>query len=97
VVDQHRGSGLTQREFCQRLGLPVSTLQWWLTKARRAAGPAPPVAFAEVTLSPGVRESGPAASPWAWEMVVTRDGVTVRSREAVALADLVPLLRTTRC
>ena len=28
-IDQWRGSGVTQREFCARRGLAVSTFQWW--------------------------------------------------------------------
>ena len=50
IVTRFERSDLTQRAFCEQAGLPVSTLQWWLTKARREAARRTPVTFAEFTL-----------------------------------------------
>lgn len=35
VVEQFEQSGLTQRAFAERRGLPLSTLQSWIYRARR--------------------------------------------------------------
>jgi hypothetical protein len=95
VVERFRQSGLTQRVFCQQVGIPISTLQWWLTKARRAAQLPAPIRFAEVPRPPVV--PAPTSSTWAWEIAVTRDGVTIRSREAVAVSTWARLLRHAGC
>ena len=69
VLGQYRASGLTQRAFCEQIGLPVSTLQWWLIKRRRAARPPrPAITFAEVP-TPVITSASWAveiASPTGW-------------------------------
>lgn len=37
LIDQWRVSGVTQREFCARRGLAVSTFQWWRRRVTAAA------------------------------------------------------------
>jgi transposase-like protein len=93
VVERYRQRGVTQSAFCQQVGIPVSTLQWWLTKARRAAQLPAPIRFVEVPRPPVV--PAPTTSTWAWEIAVTRDGVTIRSREAAAVSTWARLLRHT--
>ena len=96
TLAQFRQSGLTQRAFCEPIGLPVSTLQWWLARARREAVAGRPVAFTEITIparAQPVRGIGP---EWAVEIVTTA-GVTVRLREPLRPATLCGLLRGRRC
>jgi hypothetical protein len=92
VVEEYRRSNLRQREFCQRAGISISTLNWWLTKARRAGDVPAPRALTEVRLPPSFL---PTVSPneiWALE-IVTRAGVTIRWRNALAWRDVVHILR----
>lgn len=93
VVAQYRASGLTQTVFCQRVGIPVSTLQWWLTKARRATLLPTPIHFTEVARPVVAPPAAAPSSAWTWEIAVTREGVTLRSREAVAMSTWARLLR----
>jgi len=86
-------SGLTQRAFCEQVGLPVSTLQWWLARARRHALAVRPVTFTEIPLPIAPSASAPA---WAVE-IVTAHGVTVRLREPLRRAAVRTLLRGGRC
>lgn len=89
-------SGLTQRAFCEQAGLPVSTLQWWLARARRRAVSGRPLAFTEM-LMPAIASTARAAHPeWAVE-IVTGTGVTVRLREPLRPAAVRALLRGGRC
>lgn len=94
MVARYHHSDLTQRAFCLQAGLPLSTLQWWLTQARREARAQAPVTFTEVTLP----DSAPADPRSAWALeIITRHGVTLRLREPLARGDLVTLLRGARC
>jgi transposase-like protein len=36
MVEQFRRSGLTRTAFCRQYGVPLPTLGYWLTKAKRA-------------------------------------------------------------
>jgi hypothetical protein len=61
MVERYQSSGKSQREFCEEEGTSLSTLQWWMRKAR---GGAELVAMA-------LREvdwpAGPALTPdWNW-------------------------------
>jgi len=96
VVARYHRSDLTQRAFCEQAGIPISTLQWWLVKARRDVAPATPVTFREVTWPDAVRPDRGVDLAWAVE-IVTRTGVTLRLREALAPAVLRFLLRNARC
>jgi hypothetical protein len=93
MVEQFRRSGLTRAAFSQQYRIPLATLNWLLTKTKRASTLPVPVVFSEVVLAP------PAATPnstWAME-VVSPSGLTVRCREALAIRDLARLLRDARC
>lgn len=95
IIEAFRRSGLSRRAFCEETTVPLSTLNWWLTKARREASPAP-VAFTEVRL-PSSPPSGPSSPPtWSLEIVLP-DGVTLRFGDALSIAALVQLLREARC
>ena len=74
----------------------MSTLQWWLAKARREIAPAPPVTFTEVTLPEVARPDRGVDSAWAVE-IVTRTGVRLRLRDPLPAAALRGLLRDARC
>jgi len=93
LVERFQGSGLTRIAFARRYGLGLSTLGKWLSEARAATPRPSPVVFREVRLA-GVA-SAPAIA-WAME-VVSRDGLTVRCREALSLQDLAALLRGPTC
>jgi len=93
LLARYRASGLTQRAFCERVGVPLSTLQWWLARARRQARAARAVTFTEVPLP-----LAPAASAPSWAVeVVTTTGVTVRLRAPLHPAALRTLLRGGGC
>jgi hypothetical protein len=89
LVARYHASQLTQRAFCEHAGIPLSTLQWWLVKARREAAPAAPVTFAE---------GGPADDGCGWAVEITlRTGVTVRLREPLAAEALRLVLSHAGC
>jgi DNA-binding transcriptional regulator YiaG len=93
LVERFQSNGLTRIVFARRYGVGLSTLGKWLSEAR-AAPPRPSlVVFREVSLA-GVA-SAPAIA-WAME-VVSRDGLTVRCREALSVQDLASLLRGPAC
>ena len=96
IVARYHRSDLTQRAFCEQAGMPVSTLQWWLVKARREAAPATPVTFAEVPLPEEAQPGRGVGLAWAVE-IVTRTGVTLRLREPLAPAVLRFLVHGARC
>jgi hypothetical protein len=93
TLARYRASGLTQRAFCEQIGLPLSTLQWWLVRARRRALTARPVTFTEIPLAIAPPPSAPA---WAVE-IVTATGVTVRLREPLPPTAVRTLVRGGRC
>lgn len=97
LLARYHRSDLTQRAFCEHAGIPLSTLQWWLVQARRAATRAPrAVAFAEI-VAPACPDPERAAPPaWAVEIATTR-GLTVRLRSPLGARVLDRLLRDTRC
>jgi transposase-like protein len=70
-VGRYRVSGLTQRGFAERHGLPVSTLHQWLHR-NASRGEAESAAFEEVHLRPT-----PRAHPWTAEVSFS-DGTTLR-------------------
>jgi len=93
MVERYQSSGKSQREFCEEEGISVSTLQWWMRKAR---GGAEPVAMA-------LREvdwpAGPALTPastWGLELVSPR-GWTLRHRDALNAVELARLLKSLKC
>jgi hypothetical protein len=62
IAEEFEASGLTQREFAERRGLRLSTLQSWVYRRRRqvSGGAAPPVRLLPVQVSsaPETREGG---------------------------------------
>lgn len=95
LLARFRQSGLTQRAFCEQTGIPVSTLQWRLARARREAAAVPPVTFAEIPVTT-ITASTIRDPEWAVE-IVTATGVTVRLREALGRNAVRALLRGARC
>jgi hypothetical protein len=49
-VEAWERSGLSQRQFCAKRGLALSTFQWWRAKLRRAEVPATAAPFVPLTL-----------------------------------------------
>jgi hypothetical protein len=93
IVETFRRSGLSRRAFCEETTVPLSTLNWWLTRARREAAVPAPMAFAEVRLPLASPSSPLCSSTQTWAMeIVTREGVTIRWRDIVSLSDLVAML-----
>jgi hypothetical protein len=93
LVGRFQRSGLTRIAFARRYGLGLSTLGKWLSEARAVSPRPSPVVFREVQLA-GLA-SAPAVA-WAME-VVSREGLTVRCREALSAQDLAVLLRGPAC
>ena len=93
MVERFRRSGLTRAAFSQQYRIPLATLNWWLTKTKRASALPVPVIFSEVMMAPPERTQG---HKWAME-VVSSSGLTVRCREALSVRDLARLLRDARC
>ena len=93
MVEQFRRSGLTRAAFSRQYGIPLATLNWWLTKTKGSSNLPVPVVFSEVMLAPQAVTPGNA---WAME-VVAPSGLTVRCREALPVRDLARLLRGPRC
>jgi len=50
LVNDYRASGLNQREYCQRSGVKVWTLRYWLKRLRADAVPERGCEFVEVRL-----------------------------------------------
>ena len=93
MVERFHRSGLTRVSFCQREGIPISTLSYWLTRTTRTTDDPDPVLFSEVRLST------PMVSPtdgWAME-VISAEGITIRYREAFTVSELLRLLRGSLC
>jgi hypothetical protein len=92
MVEQFRRSGLTRTAFSRQYGVPLPTLGYWLTKAKRALNLPVPVVFSEVNLT------APEVSTNVWAMeVVAPSGLTIRCREPLAIHDLAHLIRSARC
>ena len=93
MVEQFRRSGLTRKAFSRQYGVPLATLHWWLSKAKRTASAPTPMIFGEVkVMASGLDTAG----KWAME-VESPSGVKVRCREALPVRALERLLRGTRC
>lgn len=93
MVGRYERSGKSQREFCEGEGISLSTLQWWMRKAKAVAEPAA-MALREVEWT-----AGPARTPelgWGVELVSPR-GWTLRRREALDAVELARLLKSLKC
>ena len=80
VLQALERSGQSQREFCRRRGIPLSTLTWW--RKRLTAGGAGP----ETTSPPGQRRDGAPSPFYEVEVMPTMSAGTAGSIEVV-LAD----------
>jgi hypothetical protein len=40
LVNDYRGSGMTQKEFCKEAGVGMAKLNYWISKSREASQPA---------------------------------------------------------
>jgi transposase-like protein len=90
VIGRYRTSGQTQRAFCQKEGIAVATLTFWLRQARepKAGGPIGGGALVEV----------PACCAPSGEVVITlSDGVSVRAAAGTAVDWLSALIGALRC
>ena len=91
MVERFRSSGMTQGAFCQAEGIPISTLSWWVRKAREI--PQRPVGteFREVRMAP--------AAPlpdWSTELISPR-GWTIRCRHVLGPEEMARLLKSLKC
>jgi hypothetical protein len=93
MVERYESSGKRQREFCEDEGISLSTLQWWMRKARGGAEPAA-MALREVEWSAGSTLTPEPA--WGLELVSPR-GWTLRRREAMDAGELARLLKSLKC
>ena len=93
MVERYERSGKSQREFCEGEGISLSTLQWWMKKARGSSTEAAAMALREVGWP-----AEPAATPGVWSVeLVSPRGWTWRQREAMDAAELVRLLKSLKC
>src|SRR5207247_4359763 len=90
MVERYERSGKSQREFCEEEGISLSTLQWWMRKAKGVAE-TEAIALREVEWP-----AAPPASAWGVELISPR-GWTLRHREALNAAELARLLKSLKC
>jgi hypothetical protein len=96
IAEQFEHSGLTQKQFAQQQGLPLSTVQSWIYRRRRqsAASHAPSVGLLPVTMGPPVESSAGKVE------VLTASGVRVSfamGTEVTYVAQLVAALERASC
>lgn len=85
MLEQFRHSGLTRVAFSRQYGVPLPTLGYWLTKAKRASNLPVPMTFSEIRLA-----APEALPPNAWAMEIVASSVlTIRCREELTVHDLV--------
>jgi transposase-like protein len=82
MVEEYQASGLTQKEFAARRQVPLSTLTYWLRRARRSRANA-------ASSSPVHFQSFPLPESPAWAAEVRRADGTLLRFSAGAGADLV--------
>ncbi len=66
MVRQFQDSGLSRRDFSKQYGVPLSTLGWWLAKAKGKSA-AEPVVFSEIRIIPSEERLRPKGD-WAMEI-----------------------------
>ena len=91
MVERFRGSGMTQRAFCQTEGIPVSTLTWWVRKAREISQRRGSTEFREVRMAPAVP-----LPDWSTELISPR-GWTIRCRHVLGAEEMARLLKSLKC
>ncbi len=91
-VDRFRGSGLSRAQFARQNGFSLSSLNRWIGDVRHAAADGPaPLVLSEVKVAASLGWAG-----WSGE-VVSPEGITIRLREPLGVAELAQLLRGGRC
>jgi hypothetical protein len=93
MVGRFRSSGLSRAAFCQREGVALSTLDWWLRRMRREAESPSEVRFPEL---PATMLGARAPGSWAMEIVSPR-GWTIRSQAALTTVELAAILGVRKC
>ncbi len=81
MVEQYRRSGLTRVAFSRQYGVPLPTLGYWLTRAKRVSNLPVPMSFGEIRLT---AQDGSLANTWAME-IVAPSGLTIRCREELTI------------
>jgi DNA-binding transcriptional regulator YiaG len=89
ALEQFHRSGLSRTAFSRNYGIALSTLNKWLTNARRKRRDPEQVLFTELKAPP---LASAMAIPWTVEMVGL-DGLIIRCREPLGLQDIAWLLR----
>jgi hypothetical protein len=90
MVDRFRRSGKTRRAFCESEGIAKSTLDWWLRNGKRASRKKR-VAFRELAVV-----ATRAGADWCME-IVSPQGWTIRSRQALSVEEMARLFREPGC
>lgn len=88
MVEEFRHSRLTRREFAKQHDVALSTLDYWIRRARKGSHLPAPILFNETKFPDPIN---PTNSGWAME-IVSRSGVTIRCREALSTDDLMWVL-----
>jgi hypothetical protein len=88
-IGQWRDSGLSQRIFCKREGLALSTFQWWRQRLAGVAGAAQPPTFLPIEPTPPAAATGAAGVVH----VELADGVRVRLEGEAAWHAIAALVR----
>ena len=92
MVERYERSGKSQREFCEGEGISLSTLQWWMRKAKVVPEPKAMV-LREVEWA-----AEPTSAPAVWRVdLVSPRGWTLRHRETMDAVELVRLLKGLKC
>lgn len=94
MVEQFRHSGLTRAAFSRQFGVPLPTLDYWLTKTKHSSRLPVPMTFSEIRLA--APEAPLSNNNWAME-IVAPSGLTIRCREELTVHDLARLIRGGRC
>ena len=92
MVERFLRSGLTRKAFSRQYGVPLATLSWWLSKAKRLSVVPAAMTFREVKVMP----AAVTAEKWAME-IESPSGMKVRCREALPMRTLERLLRGRVC
>ena len=87
-MERYRASGLTRMAFCQREGISISKLDFWLRKERSK----------QKTEGIRLREVpwNPAPGNWAMELI-SPGGWTIRGRGPMSVEEIGRLLRAGKC
>ncbi len=94
MVRQFQDSGLSRRDFSKQCGVPLSTLGWWLAKAKGKSA-VEPVIFSEIRIIPSEERLRPKGD-WAME-IEGPGGLIIRCRDPLSQEELKRLLGVSSC